>query len=290
MTKDNKSFWNDNFLGFALKNILIALAIIVGLAWGTFILISIYTNHGKTEQVPNLKGLTTEKAQMLLDNHNLKMEIIDSVYTKDAPLGSIIEQNPFPQSIVKSGRSVYLIVNSKRVRQVTIPSLVDISLRQAEAMLTSMGIQIGRVSYAPSDYKDLILDIQYKGKSISAGTKLPEGSSVVLIAGNGYGGEKSSVPTLKGMDLNAAMNAIKTAAYTVGGIIYDEEPMGDEDQYYVYKQRPIPGDSLSTGERVDIWLSKDKNKKDDTAIIRAAEKAKIKQEEKEKTKDIEDFF
>lgn len=286
-----KNFWNENFFGFALKNILIALAIIVGLAWGSFILINIYTNHGKTEQVPNLKGLSVNDAKMLLSNHGLKMEIIDSLYTKDVKLGAVIDQNPTPKSIVKPGRTVYLVVNSKSIRQVAVPPVVDVSLRQADAMLASVGITIESVSYAPSDYKDLVLEVLYKGKAVVPGTKLPEGSHVVIVAGNGTGGEKSQVPALKGLDFTTAKITITTAAYTLGGVIYDDEPVpGSEDSYYVYKQRPAAGDSISTGAHIDIWLSKDKNKKDDEAVIKAVEKAKIKQEEKKKSKDIEDFF
>lgn len=287
---DKKSFWNDNFLGFALKNILIAVLIVAGLVWGAFILINIYTNHGKTEQVPNLKGLTTRQAEMILNNHSLKMEIIDSIYTKDAKLGSIIDQNPTPKTIVKPGRLVYLVVNSSRVKQVPIPQVVETSLRQAVAMLNSVGIQVGRVSQTPSDYKDLVLGMMYNGKPIKTGTKINEGSSVVLIVGSGVGGQKSLVPSLKGMSMEDAKNTINMSAYNVGGIIYDEEPMGDEADFYVYKQRPFAGDSISLGARIDIWLSKDKNKKDEDAIVREQEKAKIRQEEKTKKKDIEDFF
>lgn len=287
---EKKSFWNDRFFGYAIKNILIALVIVLGLVWATFILINIYTNHGKTELVPSLKGLTIQEAQMLLENHNLKMEIIDSIYTKDVKLGSVIEQNPAPNSIVKPGRLVYLVVNSKSIRQVALPQVTDVSLRQAQAMLISVGIQIEGISYAPSDYKDLVLDIQYRGKSIKPGTKINEGSAVRIIIGNGSGGNKSLVPSVIGMKLDEATNAINTAAYNIGGIIYDEEPSGDQEDFFVYKQRPISGDSLSVGDRIDIWLSKDKNKKDDEAIIRAHEKEKIKQAQKEKSKDIEDFF
>ncbi len=285
-----KDFWNNNFFGYALKNILIAIAIIIGLVWASFILINIYTNHGKTELVPNLKGLSFQEAEMLLENHNLKMKIIDSIYTKEAKLGSVLEQNPAPKSIVKPGRIVYLVVNSKTVRQVPLPQILETSLRQAEAMLNSVGLQVENISYSPSDYKDLVLEVMYKGKPIKSGTKINEGSAIVLVVGNGFGGEKSAVPYLHGMDINEAKNALTAAAYNVGGIIYDEEPSGDDDDYFVYKQRPIAGEPASIGARIDIWLSKDKNKKDEELIQKIQEKEKIKQEEKEKTKDIEDFF
>ena len=109
--KDN--FWNNNYLGYILKNILIATGLLMGLILATLLLINIYTNHGSSEKVPNLKGTTLEEARIMLKRHNLEAEIIDSVYLKDKKQGTIIEQNPAPNSIVKPGRPIYLIINSK---------------------------------------------------------------------------------------------------------------------------------------------------------------------------------
>ena len=237
-------FLNNTYTGYALKNILIATGIVVGLILITLLIINIYTNHGHSEKVPNLRGITLEEATLMLDRHNLKGEIIDSVYLKDKKLGTIIEQNPAPNSIVKPGRSIYLIINSKSVRKITLPDVRDVSLRQAEAMIKSLGINIATVQYAPSEYRDLILDIKFKGQTLLPGSKIPEGSSVVLIAGDGYGGSTSSsgVPSLKGLDLAAATTIINASSFTVGGVIYDVTPNGDESKYIIYQQRPEPGD------------------------------------------------
>ena len=280
---EKKSFWNDNILGYFIKNTLIAITIVVGLVWATLIMIDFYTNHGKTEKVPDLKGLSMEQAVEMLDRNGLKFEIIDSVFVKDKKLGTIIEQTPTPNTLVKPGRAIYLIINSSQVRQVTIPAITDVSVRQAEAMLKSLGINVSTVEYAPSDYKDLVIDIKYRGQSVVPGTRIPDGSSVILVAGNGYGGSAVLVPSITGMDLTSASQIVNSSSFILGGLIYDVEPNGDEDSYIIYHQRPEAGDSIPAGSRIDVWLSKDRT-------MMNKEFPKEKKTEEEKVQDIEDFF
>lgn len=284
--KDN--FWNNTVFGFAVKNVLIAFAVLLGLLLITLFLISIYTNHGNSEKVPDLKGLTIEEADRMLERHHMKAEVIDSVYMKEEKLGSIVEQNPAPNSIVKPGRSIYLIINSKSVRQIPVPDVRDVSLRQAQAMLQSLGINVSSIQYAPSEYKDLVLDVNYNGHTLLAGSKIPEGSSIVLVVGSGTS-NGSGVPSVIGMNLSNATDLINASSFVVGGIVYDVEPNGDEDQYVVYQQRPAAGDSASSGSPIDVFLSKDRsklNQNTETAVKSTATGAK----KEEKVKDIEDFF
>jgi beta-lactam-binding protein with PASTA domain len=41
---------------------------------------------------------------------------------------------------------------------------------------------------------------------------------------------------------------------------YDVTPSGNEADYIIYRQRPEAGTSLSTGSRIDIYLTKDKSR------------------------------
>ena len=281
MEKNN--FWNNNIFGYTLKNLLIAIAVFIGLVWFTLIMIDFYTNHGDTHKVPGVKGVNVEQAVDMLSRLDLKAVVIDSVYVKDKKLGTVIEQNPVEGSVVKPGRPIYLVVNSRSVRLIALPSVTDISIRQAEATLMSIGIKVSSIQYAPSEYKDLVLEVKYRGQSIIQGAKIPEGSSVVLVAGNGYGASATAVPSVLGMNLSAATDIISASSFVPGGVIYDIEPNGDEELYLIYDQRPAPGDSVASGSTINLWLSKDPAKK-------APPKVKKQQVEEEKVQDIEDFF
>lgn len=255
---DFKKFWKESLGGFILKRILLAIAIFVTLAWITLIAIDYYTHHGEVETVPDLSGLYVEEAESMLQNHGLYAQVIDSVFVRGKKLGTIIEQIPAANSTVKSNRPIYLIINSKQVRKIPLPDVNDVSYRQADAMLKALGLNVSSVEYSPSEYKDLVIAVKFRGRSIVAGTRVPEGSSLVLVVGSGLGEEGSIVPMIKGLSLEDGRQEALTGAMVIGATEYDVEPNGNEDQYVIYRQRPAAGKSVPAGTRIDVWLSKDK--------------------------------
>ena len=278
-----KKFWKDTFGGFVLKNILIAIVLVVVLAWVSLICIDFYTRHGEYEVMPDLRGSYVEEAEILLKSKGLYAQVIDSVYVRGKKLGTIIDQIPEPNSSVKRNRPIYLIINSRQARQVALPELSDVSYRQADAMLQSIGLTVASVEYAPSEFKDLVIDVKYRGRTLLPGTHIPEGSSVVLVVGNGLGNAMTGVPVLKGLGIDEATTEAQSASFTIGAVNYDVPPSGNEEDYIIYRQIPAAGSSSSVGSRIDIYLSKDRSRINETF-----EEDK-KPEEQEKVKD-EQFF
>jgi beta-lactam-binding protein with PASTA domain len=135
----------------------------------------------------------------------------------------------------------------------------DVSYRQADAMLKAIGLNVSSVEYSPSEYKDLVIAVKFRGRSIVAGTRVPEGSSLVLVVGSGLGEEGSIVPMIKGLSLEDGRQEALAGAMVIGATDYDVEPNGNEDQYIIYRQRPAAGKSVPAGTRIDVWLSKDKS-------------------------------
>ena len=256
---DLKDFWKNSLGGFILKRLLLAIVIFVALAWVTIALIDVYTHHGESETVPDLRGLYVEEADLLLNNHGLYSVVIDSVFVRDKKLGTIIEQIPAVNSTVKRNRPIYLIINSRQVRMIPVPDVNDVSFRQADAMLKSIGLNVSSVEYSPSEYKDLVIAIKYRGRNISSGMRVPEGSSLVLVVGSGLGGEELPVPGIKGLSLEAGTEEALNGSMVIGAVEYDVEPSGNEDKYVIYRQRPAEGNSVPAGTRIDVWLSKDKS-------------------------------
>lgn len=257
---DIKKFWKESFGGFILKNFLAAIGLIVALTWISLICIDFYTHHGESVLVPDLRGSYVEEAQLLLAKQGLYPQVIDSVYVRDKRLGTIIEQNPAPNSTVKSNRAIYLIINSRLVRQVTLPDVIDVSSRQAIAMLESVGLSLESMQEVPSEYKDLVTEIKYRGRTIIPGTRIPEGSAVVLVVGNGLGATEAVIPALKGMSLEDATDTATTATFIIGAIEYDVPPSNNEEDYIIYRQRPAAASSAPAGSRIDVFLTKDKSR------------------------------
>lgn len=291
MTPEKKGFFRNTYVGFAIKNIFIAIIIVVVIGLTALFLTKTYTHHGQNEVVPNVKGIELNEATGMLKRHHLRVEIIDSTYVKDKPLGTVLEQTPAPQSRVKPNRTIYLIINSTSVRKLPTPDLRDLSLRQGQAMLLSMGMKVAKVEYAPSEYKDLILEIKYNGKTLSPGSKIPEGSQLVIVAGSGLGhGVAGLIPNVLGWDMLTALNAITSSSFLVGNISYDQEPNGDESEYIVYHQYPSSNDSISAGTPIDLWFTKDRNKRYISPTPQNNHTGSEQSKSKEKAEDIEEFF
>jgi serine/threonine-protein kinase len=132
--------------------------------------------------------------------------------------------------------------------------------------------------YKPSEYKDLVIDIKYRGKSLDPGTRIPENSYLTLVVGSGVGDETVSVPSLKGLTLEDARTETISASVIIGAIQYDVQPSGDEQEYFIYRQRPSAGQGVDAGSRIDVWLSKDKSLQNKSF------------EEEENTEEDEQFF
>ena len=59
------------------------------------------------------------------------------------------------------------------------------SMRQALSLLESRGLNDVRIQEVPSEYPDLVIGLQYQGETLQAGDKVPAGSALTLLVGNG---------------------------------------------------------------------------------------------------------
>ncbi len=95
-----------------LKNLGLAVIILVGFVMILLIWLNFYTRHGQARPVPDFYGLTMEQTAKLAKKNKLKYQVIDSVYTSLVPRGCVAEQNPKPGFKVKKWRNVALTINA----------------------------------------------------------------------------------------------------------------------------------------------------------------------------------
>jgi beta-lactam-binding protein with PASTA domain len=197
------------------------------------------------------------EAEHILALQELKIEVIDSTYSDKVPFGTIVEQDPTPESHVKQGRTIYVTVNASGKRQIIMPDLHDISYRQAETTLCGIGLVVDEeYDYEPSEYRDLVLDIKdEEGLSIEPGEKIAVGTKVRLVVGFGRGTEEVEVPSVIGMTYQEARSTLLNYRLTVGAVNYDEEE--SDTIQYVYRQTPQEGTIVIEGEPVTLRLSSD---------------------------------
>ena len=66
-----------------------------------------------------------------------------------------------------------------------LPEVIDLSLRQAQALLAGADFKVKEVVYQPSDYRDLVLEVLYDDKIVNAGEEIPTYSELILHVGDG---------------------------------------------------------------------------------------------------------
>ncbi len=144
------------------------------------------THHGEFVEVPDLARLTVTEMREVLDDSDLRWEVVDSAnYNPDFPRFSIIEQDPPAGNKVKTNRKIYVTVNPSGYKKVTIPDIIQVTRRNATAMLRAVGLEVDEVTYIDELGKDMVYRIRYAGKYVNPGDKLPKTSRIELVCGNG---------------------------------------------------------------------------------------------------------
>lgn len=254
----DKQHFAQSVTGFVTINFAIAIVVAIVLFMLVAGWLRGYTMHGKEVTIPSVTGMTQQEAEIVLQGSELYLVVVDSTYSDKAPLGTVVEQTPPAMSHAKPDRPVYVVMNARTKRLVPLPELHDVSYRQAEATLRSLGLQVGNVLYEPSLYPDNVLDVRDGMTSLEAGTRLPEGTKVTLVIGRRQGNKLVIVPALLGMSLQQARATLLRVGLTIGAYMYDKEPTPETlDNYIVYQQSPTEGESLQEGATVNILLSTD---------------------------------
>ncbi|MGA2824085.1 MAG: PASTA domain-containing protein, partial [Bacteroidales bacterium] len=112
------------------------------------------------------------------------------VFDLNNPKGTVLHQDPYPDSRVKENRKIYLTIVSTIPEKTSMPDLKFLTLRQAINTLESCGLKTGKIFYIPSFDADAVQQQMYNGKVIAAGTHLDKGSVIELTVGMGSKGQE----------------------------------------------------------------------------------------------------
>ena len=247
-----------------IVNVLAALGITILLILFIIVFLKIYTDHGESVEIPDLKGKTTYEVADLLDRKDLRFEIRDSVYSLETSPGTVLDQFPKPGMKVKEKRIIYLTLCAGSQKLIPMPQLTDISYRQALNLIETSGLIAGNVEYKPSEFPNLVLEQKVNGRTISQGKMIPIGSTVDLVLGSDSEGAANQVPALFGKNLTEAQLILEEAFLNLGTVSYDESFTSEDQktQGLVWKQSPDPSETLDVakGTTIDLWLTIDPTK------------------------------
>jgi beta-lactam-binding protein with PASTA domain len=249
-------FWAYIKTGSFRKTILFAALSVLAVVLIAFFSLSYYTRHGSGIPVPKLKGLNIDQAIQLLESQGFGYQI-DSAYIADKPPGTVIEQDPDAGTNVKENRIIYLTMVTQQAPNVSLPDLEQSNYREAVSTLQNYGLKLGDTSYRSDIARDRVLEVRLGGRIITSGTKIPKGSYVDLVLGDGNGASEVDIPDLLNQDLDAARFAVKGAGLALGTITY-EGTITDSSNVIIVSQSPMPSDSTSKtsiGTRINVTVS-----------------------------------
>ena len=125
------------------------------------------------------------------------------------PAGAVLDQKPASGAKVKTGRTVYLTINTAEMPKVAIPDIIDnSSYRQAEARLRALGFKLTAPEIISGE-KDWVYAIKYLEKELSNGEKIPRESVLTLIIGD----DEIKTDSLSTDSCGACPRAIRDADY-----------------------------------------------------------------------------
>lgn len=180
-----------NFFKFMLTKtfwiqVVLAVIFIVVLCFAYLFWLDWYTRHDQRIEVPVLEKMNLDDVDEKLAGLDLRRKIIDSSsFNPSFPPRTVIEQDPVPGSFVKENRQIYIKVNSSGYGLVIVPNLIFKTKRQAFPTLRALGFQVGKITYKPDVSEDVVLAMQYKGRTIEPGQQLKKTSVIDLVLGDG---------------------------------------------------------------------------------------------------------
>lgn len=258
-------FFKKGHIIVLLINLIVAAILLFVIGYIVLQRLDKYTNHGYYIAVPELRGLTPTEAEPFAKEKKLQVIVVDSIYDNNAKAGTIVEQFPAPNSRVKNNRAIQLTINANAPEKVIFPNLRNTAFRQSLQRLRSLGLNIGRIEYAPSNFKNLVLDFKLKGVVLQPDTILMKGETVDIVLGNGNtSNDQVAIPNLLGKTLAEAKNIALYAFLNIGEIIPDNTVRTEADRMtaIIYQQEPEAEENMTMkmGGDIILYLTKDKQK------------------------------
>ncbi len=236
-----------------LVNLIMAIAIFMGLVWLTFRWLEFHTNHGKEIAVPNVVNKSVHDAIKILDDSGLEYEVDSFKFDPKFRPFQVLQIWPTAGSHVKDGRTIKLKVNPKTWAPVSVPDIIDKYKGLAFRNLEQVGLKVGDTLYEPSIQRDAVIRMIYNNSELKPGTLLPRFSVIDLVIGAGPK-RNISVPNLVGLTVQEAKVIIEQNLFEIG--LIEHEDGGKDESDIIYYQDPASLDLRDQGMQIDLWASK----------------------------------
>ncbi len=198
-------------------------------------------------EVPNVVGMKLGKAQDMLNKIGLVMQVSDTQQSETIPIDYIISQDPQPQTSIKSG-SIVKVVVSAGSKDVTVPDITKKDFYDALTILKNSGLNIGEISEVESDENigQVLFQEPEPGTIVSPGTRCNLTVSI---------GRFIVVPNVIGMEVKKAKDLMTSLGLDVYKIDEIDKGVGIPSGIVLY-QYPFPNAKVASGALVLLKVSK----------------------------------
>ena len=241
--------WKNKYIRYPGLIIVIFVVLFLFLLLVDRVIMPAAVHSGRVCILPDIIGLSLEEAEEVLQERDLSLRVLAEEYNPLRPPGIILSQNPAPQSKVKRGRVVKVVV-SKGEKMVLVPDLKGVSLRQAEIMLHEKGLEAGEINWVASD--TFPQNVVVAG-SPSFGLSVPVGMSVNLEVSLGRSPDQVATPDLAGKSLEEANSILKELGLGIGEVTYEIKSGLPVD--IVLEQFPPEGAEVEKGTKINLIVS-----------------------------------
>ena len=259
----NQSFFQKLMSHPITRHLLIIVSIMVVLVGVSYIAMSVGTRHNARRVVPNFEGVLIDDAIRTAESRDLEIIINDSLHVPTYPGGTVLDQLPNGNVVVKPGRKVYVTINSYRQRMVSVPFVAGRSLRQAINMLEAVGLEVERIDYVEDIATNYVL-AEFVGEEMvteESNLKAELGSGVRLQVGVAPDAKPLAMPLLLGRNMAEAKSRLWESGLNVGELIFAEGILAVErNRAKVYAQSITASDIVPYGSRITLYFTLDNDK------------------------------
>ncbi|WP_250238772.1 PASTA domain-containing protein [Cardinium endosymbiont of Oedothorax gibbosus] len=220
-----------------------------------YIVLPYITHQGKIVQVPDLTGVHLEGVDEKLSKAHLRYVITDNNgYSEQLPPFTVLQQFPAAGAWVKQNRKIYLTLNAENPPLVSMPNLIEGSIKQAKLLLQDKGLKLGKIKYVPDVTKFAVLEQWHNRHPIPPGKLIHKGSKIDLVVSGGLGNQIIEVPNVLAMPLEEAHLILLEQGMRIGVLHHvtnNHTTIGT-----VMRQKPAPGSKVPLGTAINLWVVK----------------------------------
>ena len=158
--------------------------------------------------VPDVREKNLEEAKVVLENAGLVLGELEEIYDEQRPAGTILEQEPEPNSEIEKGSKVNLILSKgAKPAWISVPNLQGLQIEEARKILQKAKLELDdRITQ--SDSTDFFAG-QIISQKPSAGSLVEEGSKIKVNISRGPGPVRKSVLVTVEIPNDGQKHAIK---------------------------------------------------------------------------------